>query len=60
MLAELVQRADTITSPVGVVTCPNCRVVMVRISLKPAQADLNEANYRCPRCQTETRRWIKL
>jgi hypothetical protein len=47
--------------PVGLVTCPNCRVVMPRISLKPAEEnDLNEAVYRCPQCRTETRRWIKL
>jgi transposase-like protein len=59
-LAELVQSTDTMTPPVGVVTCPNCRVPMPRISLKPSRADLNEAVYRCPRCETETMRWIKL
>jgi len=48
--------------PVGQVTCPNCRVVMPRISLKSLEdkRDLNEALYRCPKCETETRRWIKL
>jgi hypothetical protein len=39
------------TRPVGLVTCPNCRVVMPRISLKLAEEenDLNEAGYRCPK-----------
>jgi hypothetical protein len=48
--------------PVGLVTCPNCQVLMPRISLKPSETanDLNEASYRCPRCGTETRRWIAL
>ena len=47
--------------PVGQVTCPNCRVVMPRISLQPSDAEnLYEAVHRCPKCETETRRWIKL
>ena len=48
--------------PIGLVTCPNCRVVMPRVAIK--QSDkvmaLSEALYRCPRCDTETRRWIAL
>lgn len=53
---------DVIRKPIGLVTCPNCQVVMPRISLKILEdrRDLNEALYRCPQCQTETRRWIKL
>ena len=46
---------------VGLVTCPNCRVVMPRISLQPSEEEnLHEAEYHCPRCDAETRRWIKL
>jgi hypothetical protein len=62
-LAEPVQRIDgPIRRSLGLVTCPNCRVEMPRISLKAADEEnqLSEALYRCPRCQTETRRWIKL
>jgi hypothetical protein len=49
-----------ISRPVGLVTCPNCIVLMARISLKGSETEktLNEAIYRCPRCRTETRRWI--
>lgn len=48
-------------APIGQVTCPNCRVVMPRISLKVDEGNrLNEAVYRCPRCNTETMRWITL
>jgi hypothetical protein len=48
--------------PVGVVTCPNCLVAMPRISLKGPEDNtaLREATYHCPRCDAETRRWIKL
>jgi hypothetical protein len=48
--------------PVGLVTCPNCMVVMPRVSLKSSEAEktLCEAIYRCPRCDAETRRWIAL
>ena len=65
-LAEFVQTQrdedGTIGRPVGLVTCPNCRVEMPRISLKASEPEnnLNEAVYRCPQCETETRRWIKL
>jgi hypothetical protein len=64
-LAELVQprrdRNGAASRPIGLVTCPNCRVVMPRISLQPWDAEnLHEAIYRCPRCEAETRRWIKL
>lgn len=54
-VAELVR-------PIGVVTCPNCQVEMPRIGLKQAETEpkLREATYRCPRCETETRRWIAL
>src|SRR5258708_7231460 len=54
-LAELVR-------PIGLVTCPNCRVDMPRVGLKETESDekLREATYRCPQCQTETRRWIAL
>ena len=47
--------------PVGLVTCPNCRVVMARVSIKGSEdADLCEAAFRCPKCGAQTRRWIKL
>jgi hypothetical protein len=70
-LAELVQpqrdnqpqrgKKGAIDRPIGLVTCPNCRVVMPRISLQPSQEEnLHEAVYRCPQCGTETRRWIAL
>lgn len=51
-----------VNQPVGLVTCPNCLVLMARISLKslPSEKTLHEATYRCPRCGAETRRWIKL
>jgi transposase-like protein len=54
-LAELVR-------PIGLVTCPNCRVNMPRVRLKESESDkkLCEATYRCPQCETETRRWIAL
>ena len=44
---------------VGLVSCPNCEVAMVCISLKALEDnnDLHEAVYRCPRCRTETKRW---
>jgi DNA-directed RNA polymerase subunit RPC12/RpoP len=63
-LAEPVQRIDgPIRRSLGLVTCPNCRVVvMPRISVKLADKEnhLNEALYRCLRCHAEARRWIKL
>jgi hypothetical protein len=48
--------------PIGQVTCPNCRVAMPRVSLKSSgvEKNLQEGVYRCPRCDTETKRWIKL
>jgi hypothetical protein len=48
--------------PIGLVTCPNCRVEMPRVSLTdPEDAKaLRAAIYRCPRCDAETRRWIVL
>jgi len=61
-LAEMVENGVMSRKPVGLVTCPNCRVVMPHISLKSLEdeKDLNEAVYRCRQCETETRRWIKL
>jgi hypothetical protein len=64
-LAELVQpqrdKNGPMDRPIGLVTCPNCQVAMPRISLQPAdQENLHGAIYRCPRCDAETRRWIKL
>ena len=64
-LAERVQpshdRNDSTARPVGIVTCPNCVVEMPRISAKRSGENaLSEAVYRCPRCETETRRWVKL
>jgi predicted RNA-binding Zn-ribbon protein involved in translation (DUF1610 family) len=49
------------TSPIGQVTCPNCLVVMIRVSLgKPDESShLRTATYRCSRCGTQTVRWIK-
>jgi hypothetical protein len=51
-----------VNGPIGVVTCPNCVVAMPRISLKGPEDNsaLREATYHCPRCDAETRRWIKL
>jgi hypothetical protein len=47
--------------PIGQVTCPNCLVLMSRISLGEAdeQTGLRTATYRCPRCEAQTTRWIK-
>jgi hypothetical protein len=64
-LAERVQppheRNGPIGRPVGIVTCPNCLVEMPRLSAKRSAEDtLSEVLYRCPRCETETRRWVKL
>lgn len=63
-LAERVQprhdRNGTMGRPVGIVTCPNCLVEMPRLSAKrSAEETLSEVLYRCPRCETETRRWVK-
>jgi hypothetical protein len=60
-LAELVRHHDA-RRPIGLVTCPNCRVDMPRIGLKETESDQNlcEATYRCPQCETETRRWVAL
>jgi hypothetical protein len=51
---------DQSPSPIGIVTCPNCRVEMPRVSLRASETDvpLYEAVYRCPQCETETKRWI--
>jgi hypothetical protein len=48
--------------PIGLVTCPNCQVEMLRISLTEPEDEkaLRKAIYRCPRCATETARWIVL
>jgi hypothetical protein len=51
----------SVSRRVGLVTCPNCRVEMPRISLQPSdEENLHEAIYRCPKCEAETRRWIAL
>jgi hypothetical protein len=49
-------------NPVGQVTCSNCRVLMPRVSLKTLDGEdtLQEAVYHCPRCDTETRRFIAI
>ena len=51
-----------ISHPIGLVTCPNCRVEMPRISLTEPEDEkaLRKAIYRCPRCGAETGRWIVL
>jgi hypothetical protein len=56
MTTEVLDRSDT----VGLVTCPNCRVTMRRIVMKPVkgEAELREALYQCPLCDTETTRWV--
>jgi len=64
-LAERVQPCHDGNGPtgrsVGVVTCPNCQVEMPRLSARRSSEEpLSEILYRCPRCGTETRRWIKL
>jgi hypothetical protein len=53
------QRGERVHEPVGLVTCPNCRVVMPCISRKGLEDEkgLHEAVYRCPQCGTETKRW---
>jgi hypothetical protein len=61
---RLIERPDTEgewrEKPVGQVTCPNCQVTMLRISLKRLEDEnqLHEAVYRCPQCNTETKRWM--
>jgi hypothetical protein len=59
LLAELVPHHDN-HRPIGLVTCPNCRVDMPRVGLRDTESNnkLHEATYRCPQCETETRRWI--
>ena len=53
--------SDRMQVQIGQVTCPNCRVIMPRISLEADHGDgLHEAVYRCPLCKTEMMRWIKL
>jgi hypothetical protein len=63
-LADRVQPHDgigRIGRPVGIVTCPNCLVEMPPVSAKRSEEDsLSEVLYRCPRCEAETRRWVKL
>jgi hypothetical protein len=58
-LAELVRHRDD-HRPIGLVTCPNCQIDMPRVGLKETEPDdkLQEATYRCPKCQTLTRRWM--
>jgi hypothetical protein len=54
-------RKESGPKPVGLVTCPNCRVVMARVSLKGSEDPaLYEAAFHCPKCAAQTRRWIKL
>jgi rubrerythrin len=59
-LAEPVQRPESGSAhPIGIVTCPNCRVMMARVSLKRLDGTVfNEATFRCPKCQAETRRFM--
>jgi hypothetical protein len=60
MPLELIDRARSTDSAIGLVTCPNCRVTMRLLAMKPVQGEdeLREAAYRCPRCDAETKRWI--
>jgi hypothetical protein len=60
-LAGLIERLSNTSQQVGLVTCSNCRVLMPRISLRGMEIEkgLNEAVYRCPQCNTETKRWIR-
>lgn len=60
MPLELLDRARDAANPIGLVTCPNCRVTMRCVVAKPVEGEdaLLEALYRCPRCHAETRRWI--
>jgi hypothetical protein len=59
MLPEMIDARDA-SEEVGLVTCPNCRVAMRLVFIRPVEGEscLNEAAYRCPRCDAETRRWI--
>jgi predicted nucleic acid-binding Zn ribbon protein len=61
MPLELIDRARPTNSAIGLVTCPNCQVTMRRVFLKPVdgEANLREAAYRCPRCDAETKRWLR-
>ena len=54
------ENSPELRSPIGQVTCPNCQVAMSRIALKSSDGEqsLNEAIYRCPECEAETKRWI--
>jgi hypothetical protein len=44
---------------VGLVTCPNCQVLMPRVSLQAPEngKTLRKAVYCCPRCGAQTGRW---
>jgi hypothetical protein len=57
MSLKLLDRTDT----VGLVTCPNCRVTMRLGAIKQVAgvSELREAAYRCPRCDAETKRWVR-
>jgi hypothetical protein len=61
-LIELIDDAKGADSAIGQVTCPNCQVVMRLGAMKPVEGagELREAAYRCPRCDAETKRWVKL
>jgi rubredoxin len=59
-LAKTVQRPEIWSArPIGMVTCPNCRVAMERVQLKRLDGQkLHPAIFRCPECHAKTRRFI--
>jgi hypothetical protein len=62
MPLELIDRSGATGAAIGLVTCPNCQIAMRRfvIKLVKGESELREAAYRCPRCDAETKRWVKL
>jgi hypothetical protein len=61
MPLELIDRPGAADNSIGLVTCPNCRVTMRLLAMKPVkgETELREAAYRCPQCDAETTRWVR-
>jgi len=61
MPLDLIDRPGATDNSIGLVTCPNCRVTMRLLGMKPVkgEAELREAAYRCPQCDAETTRWVR-
>jgi hypothetical protein len=59
-LLEDAKHADGARIPIGRVTCPNCHIGMRSGVMRPVKESvLREVSYRCPRCDAETKRWVK-